>query len=1401
MQRFSLCTSTKNTLTYPSLLFSSIRNHISQGSHKCALLLYKQTRREGLYDPNVVPLLFKACVSFSILHHVKALHAESIKAGSHCDVFIGTALVGTYSKCGLLGDSRKVFDTMPDRNVVTWNAMIGGYLRAGDKQSASSMFEAMPGKTPVSWSQMIDGFARNGDTAAARRLFNKVPDEAKNVVTWTVMVDGYARNGDMEAAREIFEQMPMRNCFVWSSMICGYCKKGSVEEAGVIFERVPERNVEIWNSMIAGYVQNGFGEKALQLFEEMKGEGFEPDEFTVVSVLSACSQLGLLDAGKEIHNMIKQKGMRLSPFVVSGLVDMYAKCGDLVNARLVFEASESIEKNIICWNAMISGFAINGKFHEVLECFGRLEESNIKPDPITCLIVLSACAHGGLVNEALEVAAKMERYGIEIGIRHYGCMVDLLGRAGRLKRAYDLIKRMPMKPNDAVFGALLGACRIHSDVQMAEQVMKLLGASTVSNFFVDNGNDIPEDNVGRSRLHRPLHEQDEDFEALERHIQERYARRVESFDEEATDVEQQALLPSVRDPKLWMVKCMIGRERETAVCLMQKYIDKGAELQIRSAIALDHLKNYIYVEADKEAHVREAIKGLRNIYGVSKITLVPIREMTDVLSVESKAIDLARDTWVRMKIGTYKGDLAKVVDVDNVRQRVTVKLIPRIDLQALANKLEGREVVKKKAFVPPPRFLNVDEARELHIRVEHRRDAYGERFDAIGGMMFKDGFLYKTVSIKSINAQNIKPTLNELEKFRKPGESGDSDVASLSTLFANRKKGHFMKGDAVIVVKGDLKKLKGWVEKVDEDNVHIRPELKGLPKTLAVNERELCKYFEPGNHVKVVTGAQEGATGMVVKVEQHVLILLSDTTKEHIRVFADDVVESSEVTTGITKIGDYELRDLVLLDNMDFGVIIRVESEAFQVLKGTADRPEVALVKLREIKCKIEKKINAQDKHKNTVSVKDVVRVVEGPCHGKSGPVEHIFRGFLFIYDRHHLEHAGFICARAGSCMVVGGSRSSGDRNGDAYSRFPGLRTPPRIPQSPRRFSRGGPPIDSGGRHRGGRGHDGLAGATVKVRQGAYKGYRGRVIEVKGTTVRVELESQMKVVTVDRNHISDNVAVTPQRETRYSIGCETPMHPSRTPLHPYMTPMRDPGATPIHDGMRTPRRDRAWNPYTPMSPTRDWEDGNPGSWGTSPQSQAGSSPSRLYEAPTPGAGWGSTPGGNYNEAGTPHDSYVNVASPYLPSTPGGQPMTPNSAVYLPSTPGGPPMTPGTGGLDMMSPVLGGDNEGPWFMPDILVNVHRPGEESVGVIREVLPDGSCKVALGSSGNGETITALPNEMEAVVPRKSDKIKIMGGALRGSTGKLIGVDGTDGIVKVDDTLEVKILDLVILAKLAQP
>ncbi|EEE65300.1 hypothetical protein OsJ_20538 [Oryza sativa Japonica Group] len=878
-------------------------------------------------------------------------------------------------------------------------------------------------------------------------------------------------------------------------------------------------------------------------------------------------------------------------------------------------------------------------------------------------------------------------------------------------------------------------------------------------FINDAGADLPDEDVVRGSRHRsiPMRDEEEDIDEIERQVRERYARSTHiEYGEEAAEVEQQALLPSVKDPKLWMVKCAIGHERETAICLMQKFIDRS-DLQIKSVVALDHLKNYIYVEAEKEAHVKEACKGLRNIYASAKITLVPIKEMADVLSVESKSVDLSRDAWVRMKLGIYKGDLAKVVDVDNVRQRVTVKLIPRIDLQALASKLEGREAVKKKAFVPPPRFFNIDEAREMHIRVERRRDKdSGEYFEMIDGLMFKDGFLYKTVSIKSISTQNIQPSFDELEKFRKPGDDMNGDMSSLSTLFANRKKGHFMKGDAVIVIKGDLKNLEGWVEKVEDETVHIRPKISDLPKTLAFNEKELCKYFKPGDHVKVVSGVQEGATGMVVKVEGHVLIILSDTTKEHIRVFADHVVESSEITTGITRIGDYELHDLVLLDNLSFGVIIRVETEAFQVLKGVPDRPEVVLVKLREIKSKIDRRTSAKDRSNNMISSKDVVRVVEGACKGMD----------------------------------------------TSDPRLGALRSPASILQSPGRLPPRGPHMNFGGRFggggRGGRGHDALVGKCIKIKSGPYKGYRGRVKEVTGVLVRVELDSLMKIVTVKRDDIADTPTVaTPFREPRYPLGGETPMHPSRTPLHPYQTPMRDPGATPIHDGMRTPMR-RGW---APMSPPRDnWEEGNPATWGSSPAYQPGTPPARPYEAPTPGSGWANTPGVSYNDAPTPRESnYGNAPSPYVPSTPVGQPMTPNSASYLPGTPGGQPMTPGNVGMDIMSPIIGGEGEGNWLLPDVLVNVLRAGDDGPGVVREVLADGSCRVALGSSGNGEIVTVLPTELEVIRPKKSDKIKIMNGNFRGYSGKLIGIDGSDGIVKLDDTYEVKILDMVILAKLA--
>ncbi|KAL5991123.1 hypothetical protein ACLOJK_012029 [Asimina triloba] len=300
----------------PSLWSHLIKAYLSQGCPKEALLVYTQARPVGIIPCAVLPVELKACATLSHFLHGRSLHADSIKAGAVLHLMIGTSLVSMYWKCGDLGDARKVFEEMPERNVVTLNAMIAGYSMNGDMDSASLLFERIPDRTPVTWAEMISGFARTGDTVAARRLFDRTPPEMRNVVTWTVMVEGYASIGEMEAARQVFGEMPERNFFSWSSMIAGYCKQGSEE----------------------GCAQNGRCEEALEAFQKMQMEGFEPDEgpvwpriselngfftvgpnrpeVTVANALSACAQLGSLDFGTEIHELINRKRIKLNQFVL-----------------------------------------------------------------------------------------------------------------------------------------------------------------------------------------------------------------------------------------------------------------------------------------------------------------------------------------------------------------------------------------------------------------------------------------------------------------------------------------------------------------------------------------------------------------------------------------------------------------------------------------------------------------------------------------------------------------------------------------------------------------------------------------------------------------------------------------------------------------------------------------------------------------------------------------------------------------------------------------------------------------------------------------------------------------------------------------------------------------------------
>ncbi|MCL7033783.1 hypothetical protein MKW94_014193 [Papaver nudicaule] len=709
--------------------------------------------------------------------------------------------------------------------------------------------------------------------------------------------------------------------------------------------------------------------------------------------------------------------------------------------------------------------------------------------------------------------------------------------------------------------------------------------------FIVSNEEIAPDNGDRRMRHRPhwSDDEEEDIEELERRIHQRFKNLPdEEIDEaETNDVEQRSLLPSVSDPKFWTVKCAIGREREAALCLMQKCIDRAPGMNITSAIWII-----------SRTTSTEACKGLRML-DTRGIRLVPITEMTDVVSAKGKATDIVKDMWVRMKVGIYKGDIARVVSRPDMRHQVMVMLIPRVDLQAVSDKLQGYKLLKK-SFIPSPRLINLNAARKLNIPVTSRREqSTGISFDVVDGQRFIDGFLYKTVSIKSIEYQNVTPTFDERQRFGEPGHGDGSSAAS--TSLENSRQCPFRKGDAVIVVQGDLKTLTGRVEKVEDYNLHIKPERKDLHTIVIVNAKYVCKYFKVGGHVKVVSGVHEGSTGTVIKFESHKLILISDATREDICVFAEHVVDSSEVTSGATtRIGDYELHDLVMLGDMSFGVIIRLERESFQVLKGDPDRPEVALIKLRDIKYKIDqRRCTAQDRNNSTVSVKDVVKILKGPCQWKQGPVEHIHKGILFVKDFHHLEHSGFICVKAQSCLLMGGSHN---KLVSPPSRCVTSRQAAYIPPPPRSNSRR-PPLDADGGKHGLPGSNYAVGSTVKIRVGPYKGCSGRVVNCNGQFVRVELKAQMQTITVKREEISVGAFT---ETTQQRIGSETPMHRAQTPLHPCMTPMRDQGGqTPLYSGMRTPMRHQAWNPCAIATPAR----------GTSP------APTYLAPALTTGSGW------------------------------------------------------------------------------------------------------------------------------------------------------------------------------------
>ncbi|KAL2339395.1 hypothetical protein Fmac_007335 [Flemingia macrophylla] len=449
------------------------------------------------------------------------------------DVGLWTTMISGYLQCGMIRETRKLFDRLDaKKDVVTWTAMVSGYIRFNELKQAERLFYEMPLRNVVSWNTMIEGYARNGLTQQALDLFRRMPErnvvswntiiralvqcgriedarrlfdqmKERDVISWTTMVAGLSRNGRLEDARALFDRIPVRNVVSWNAMITGYVQNGRLDEALKLFQRMPKRDISSWNTMITGFIQNGelnqaeklFGEmreknvitwtammkgyvqheqseEALKVFNKMLAkDGLKPNTGTFVTVLGACSDLAGLIEGQQIHQMISKTNFQDNTYVVSALINMYSKCGELHTARKMFDDGLLSQRDLISWNGMIAAYAHHGYGKEAIDLFNEMQELGIPANDVTFIGLLTACSHTGLVEEGLKYFDEiLKNRSIQLREDHYTCLIDLCGRAGRLKDAFNIIEGLGDEASMTVWGALLAGCNVHGNADIGKRV-------------------------------------------------------------------------------------------------------------------------------------------------------------------------------------------------------------------------------------------------------------------------------------------------------------------------------------------------------------------------------------------------------------------------------------------------------------------------------------------------------------------------------------------------------------------------------------------------------------------------------------------------------------------------------------------------------------------------------------------------------------------------------------------------------------------------------------------------------------------------------------------------------------------------------------------------------------------
>ncbi|XP_059628666.1 putative pentatricopeptide repeat-containing protein At3g23330 [Cornus florida] len=466
------------------------------GLSEMALDVFTEMQKEGI-SPNQFTFssILKCCSSVNDVRLGKAIHGWILRDGIGLDMALANSILDLYAKCGVFNYAERLFELLAEKDSVSWNIMIGGCLQIGDTMKSLDLFRRLPFKDVVSWNTVIDGHMRNGLEGIALNLLYEMVEVGPmfNEITFSIALVLAASLSILELGKQLHGRVLRvgihEDGFVRNSVIDMYCKCGQMEKASVNFRNLPQDFVRTrdskfssdesivksvsWSSMVSGFVQNGRLEEALKFFCTMVYEQVEMDKFTLTSIVSACANAGLLELGQQIHAHILKTGHKPDVFLGSSMVDMYAKCGKLNDAWLIFIQTKV--QNVVLWTSMISSYALHGQGREAISLFELMLNEGITPNEVSFVGVLTACSHAGLEKEGCRYFRLMnEAYGIKPGVEHFTCMVDLFGRAGRFEEIKDFIYKNGISHLSAVWRAFLSSCRVHRKAEMARWVCEKL---------------------------------------------------------------------------------------------------------------------------------------------------------------------------------------------------------------------------------------------------------------------------------------------------------------------------------------------------------------------------------------------------------------------------------------------------------------------------------------------------------------------------------------------------------------------------------------------------------------------------------------------------------------------------------------------------------------------------------------------------------------------------------------------------------------------------------------------------------------------------------------------------------------------------------------------------------------